>query len=92
MVNNITGAGTLYLEVCDEDDVKDSVGNPLGGVGEENDNYTDINAVYEIDARDVTNITCIVSPVDMEKGVSVGSPPEISGQITDKEARSHCYR
>jgi hypothetical protein len=39
-VNTGTGSGTLRLNVVDNDSIKDGSGNPLGGVGAGNGNYT----------------------------------------------------
>jgi len=39
-VNTGTGSGTLRLNVVDNDSIKDGSGNPLGGVGAGNGNFT----------------------------------------------------
>jgi hypothetical protein len=39
-VSTGTGSGTLRLDVVDDDTILDEVGNPLGGIGWENGNYT----------------------------------------------------
>jgi len=46
-VNTGTGTGTLRLDVVDDDTITDSIGNPLGGTGIANGNFT-IGEVYDL--------------------------------------------
>jgi len=40
IVNTGTGSGTIRLDVLDNDTIVDGSGNPLGGTGSDNGNFT----------------------------------------------------
>ena len=54
MVNNLLGVGTLGLNLVDNDSIVDSAGNPLGGVGTGNGNFT--GQTYTVDHTDTIGL------------------------------------
>ena len=68
-VNNVSGNGTLGLDLVDNDSITDSSGNPLGGVGSGNGNFT--GELYTINT--------------LAPSISIGSPSlpyTTSGPVT----------
>ncbi|MGL5830975.1 MAG: S-layer homology domain-containing protein [Candidatus Altimarinota bacterium] len=64
-VNLITGDGTIRLDVIDDDSILDSAGNPLGGAGAGNGNYTS-GQTYTIDntASSIAEVTPVPTPTN----------------------------
>lgn len=57
-VDTGTGSGTLRLTVLDDDSIRDFVGNPLGGSGAGNGNFTD-GETYKIDKTPPTVVSSL---------------------------------
>jgi len=57
-VNTGTGSGTLRLDFADDDTVTDLLGNPMGGVGADNGDFTS-GEVYTVD-RDTPSVLSVV--------------------------------
>ncbi|MEW6400404.1 MAG: amidase domain-containing protein [Chloroflexota bacterium] len=62
-VNTGVGGGIIRLDVIDDDTIVDTVGNPLGGTGTGNGDYT-LGEVYTVDK----NITLVVTSVAAQDG------------------------
>jgi hypothetical protein len=64
-VNNISGTGTLRLDLIDDDSIQDSASNPLGGTGAGNGNFT-TGQVYNIDnfAPTLAEVTPVPTPTN----------------------------
>ncbi|WP_176723350.1 YDG domain-containing protein [Roseivirga misakiensis] len=60
-VNGISGEGTIGIEVVDDDSILDEVGNPLGGIGADNGNFT-AGEIYTTNFApiDIIDLGCFV--------------------------------
>lgn len=57
-VDTGSGAGTIRLDLIDNDSIKDATNNPLGGVGNGNGNFT-TGQVYTIDKTDPSVVSIV---------------------------------
>ncbi len=81
-VNTGTGDGTLRLDVIDNDNIVDSRGIPLGGVGAGNGNFT-TGEIYTISKTVTTSVTAVFKSIASYDGwiLELGENTSAGGKI-----------
>jgi CSLREA domain-containing protein len=87
-----SGDGTIRLDVVDDDSILDAAGNPLGGVGAGNGNFSS-GEVYDIQKNDApTDIQLSAATIaeNLPAGTTVGTLTTIDPDLSDTHTYSFC--
>ena len=80
-VNTGTGSGTIRLDVTDDDSIVDGIGNPLGGTGAGNGNFT-TGEVYTVDKTGPTVVSSNRANADPTNAATVDFTVTFSESVT----------
>jgi beta-lactamase superfamily II metal-dependent hydrolase/fibronectin type 3 domain-containing protein/DNA/RNA endonuclease YhcR with UshA esterase domain len=83
-VDTGTGSGTLRLDVADDDSISDTVGNPLGGPGDNGD-FTS-GEVYTMDKSTPTVVSVTRAAADPTNALSLPFTVTFNGGVTGVDA------